>query len=276
MRIDQALATGQQLLLHTESPEIDCQALLCHLLQCNTAYLRTWPDKMLSAIEQGIYSDYLQQRLDGKPVAYIIEQRGFWSLNLKVSPDTLIPRPDTESLVMAALDKIKPQMIIADLGTGTGAVALALASERADIHVIASDYSLSAIRIAQHNKAQCQLINVSFWQGSWLSAIRKNSLDMIVSNPPYIAVDDPHLYLGDVGHEPRSALVSGHDGLNDIRLIAQQAKQCLKPEAWLMIEHGYQQASAVQQLFRQMDFEQIETIKDVGDNDRVTIGQQSL
>lgn len=276
MKIEQALATGQQLLSNSDSPAIDSQALLCHLLQCNTAYLHTWPDKALSSNQQHTYLDYLQQRLKGKPVAYIIEQRGFWSLDLKVSPDTLIPRPDTECLVAAALDKIKPNMVIADLGTGTGAIALALASERPDIKLIASDYSISALAIAKLNRVQCQLENVTFWQGNWLSAVRDNSVDMIVSNPPYIASNDPHLQQGDVRHEPLSALTSGHDGLNDIRLIIEQAKPCLKSKSWLMIEHGYQQASAVKQLFRQSGFEQIETIRDIGDNERITIGQQPL
>jgi release factor glutamine methyltransferase len=192
MEIEQALVVGKEALLDSESPLIDCQFLLCHLLQCNLTYLHTWPDKELTDKQQKTYFSYLRQRVKGQPVAHIIGQRGFWSLNLKVSSETLIPRPDTEILVRSALEKIEPGMVIADLGTGTGAVALALASERTDVNIIATDFSGSALAIARQNKADCQLQNVALWQGDWLSAVADNSLDMIVSNPPYMESNDPH------------------------------------------------------------------------------------
>jgi release factor glutamine methyltransferase len=276
MTIDQAIKTGIQTLSNSESPETDCSVLLCHLLQCNSTYLHTWPDKALTKAQQQAYSAYLAQRLKGRPIAHIIGQRGFWTLDLKVTPDTLIPRPDTEILVNAALEKITPKMCIADLGTGTGAIGLALASERADITVIATDYSAAALVVAKQNIAQTRLNNVMLWQGDWLSAITRHSLDMIVSNPPYIEIDDPHLRQGDVGFEPLSALVSGQDGLNDIRSIVEQAQRCLKPLGWLMIEHGFQQAKEVKDIFQQAGLEKIETVKDFGGNDRVTLGQQTL
>ena len=276
MNIEQALATGRQTLSNSDSPESDCQALLCYALDCNPTYLHTWRDQLLTGQQQHNYADYLQQRVSGQPIAHIIGQRGFWSLDLKVTSNTLIPRPDTETLVRIALGKVAPEMLIVDLGTGSGAIALALASERADIKMIGADYSASALAVAKENREQCQLNHVVLWQGDWLSAVASRSLDMIVSNPPYIESDDPHLLQGDVRFEPLSALVSGHDGLDDIRTIAQQAQRCLKPNAWLMIEHGYLQAESVNVIFQQAGFVKIETFKDYGDNDRVTIGQQPL
>ena len=276
MTIDQALKQGRQRLSNSESPDIDCTVLLCHLLKCNPTYLHTWPDKALTDMQQQTFSTYLTQRLEGHPVAHIIGQRGFWTLDLKVTPDTLIPRPDTEILVSAALEKVSSNMCIADLGTGTGAVGLALASERADITVIATDYSAQALAVANLNIRQTALDNMMLWQGDWLSAIAKHSLDMIVSNPPYIEADDPHLGRGDVGFEPLSALVSGTDGLDDIRTIIKQAQDCLKPKGWLMIEHGFQQAKAVRDLFQQAGLDKIETRKDFGNNDRVTLGRLTV
>jgi len=276
MKIEQALQIGKQALSNSETSLIDCQFLLCHLLQCNLTYLHTWPDKKLTEQQQQTYSIYLKERVKGRPVAHITGQRGFWSLNLKVSSDTLIPRPDTEALVSAALERIKPSMVIADLGTGAGGVALALASERPDVKVVATDFSASALAVARQNMMDCQLMNVALWQGDWLSAVADKSLDMIVSNPPYIESNDPHLQQGDVRFEPLSALISGSDGLDDIRVIGQQAQRCLKPASWLLVEHGYQQAEQVNAIFLQVGLTKIETIQDYGNNDRVTIGQQPL
>jgi release factor glutamine methyltransferase len=276
MKIEQALEIGKQALSNSENPLIDCQFLLCHLLQCNLTYLHTWPEKKLTDQQQQTYSSYLKQRVMGHPIAYITGKRGFWSLNLKVSPETLIPRPDTEALVSIALEKIKPGMVIADLGTGAGGVALAIASERADVNVIATDFSASALVVAKQNMTNCQLMNIALWQGDWLSAVADNSLDMIVSNPPYIESNDPHLQQGDVRFEPLSALISGNDGLDDIRVIAQQAQRCLKPKSWLLVEHGYQQAERVNDIFLQVGLTKIDTVQDYGNNDRVTIGQQRL
>lgn len=276
MNIAQALESGRKSLSKSESPLIDCQFLLCHLLQCNLAYLHAWPDKTLTQQQQQTYSDYLQDRVNGHPVAYILGHQGFWSLDLKVSTDCLIPRPDTEVLVTEALDKTTAGMVIADLGTGSGAIALALASERSDVSVIATDFSAEALVIAKKNADNNQLAHVGFWRGDWLTAVATGSLDMIVSNPPYIESDDPHLQRGDLRFEPMSALISGHDGLADIRRIAKQAQRCLKPSAWLLVEHGYQQAAAVRDIFRKISLEKIATAKDYGGNERVTIGQQPL
>ena len=276
MNITQAINKGRTCLSGSDSPEGDSQYLLCHVLACTSTYLHTWPEKGLSEQQQADYLTLLEQRVKGRPVAHLIGQRGFWSLDLTVNADTLIPRPDTELLVTLALEKIQPDMLVADLGTGSGAIALAIASERVDLHVLAMERSIGALKVAQGNAVQCKIENIAFWRGDWLSAIADNTLDMIVSNPPYITSNDPHLTQGDVRFEPLTALVSGQDGLDDIRQIVEQARRCLKPKSWLLIEHGFDQAEAVSTLFKQANFEQVVSAKDYGGNDRVTLGQQPL
>jgi release factor glutamine methyltransferase len=276
MNITQAIKKGRACLSGSDSPESDSQYLLCHVLACTSTYLHTWPEKSLSEQQQTDYTALLEQRGKGRPVAHLTGQRGFWSLDLNVNADTLIPRPDTEILVSLALEKIQSGMVVADLGTGSGAIALALASERANLHVLAMERSVGALKVAQRNATQCKITNIAFWRGDWLSAIADNTLDMIVSNPPYIACNDPHLKQGDVRFEPLTALVSGQDGLDDIREIVEQARRCLKPKSWLLIEHGFEQAQAVAMLFKQAKFEQVQNAKDYGGNDRVTLGQQPL
>jgi release factor glutamine methyltransferase len=273
MNIAEALTLGRQQLLSCESPEIDCQVLLCFVLNCATSYLHTWHDKQLTVEQRDHFLALLTQREQGQPVAHIIGQRGFWSLDLKVTSDTLIPRPDTELLVSLALDKISAGMRVADLGTGTGAIALSLASEKPDSTFFAMDFSLAALNVARFNAVNNQLANVCFWHGSWLEAMAENSLDMVVSNPPYIEQDDPHLSQGDVRFEPMTALASGIDGLDDIRQIIEQAQYCLMDGGWLMIEHGYHQAKQVAQLFEQAGFHAVESAQDFGGNDRVVMGQ---
>jgi len=273
MNIEEALSFARHELAGTDSPEVDSQVLLCHCLSCETTFLHTWPDKELSPVQQRNFEQLIAQRLQGQPVAHLTGQRGFWSLDLKVTVDTLIPRPDTELLVSLALEKVTDHMLVADLGTGSGAIALSLAIETPTASILATDYSLSALKVAQENAHRYELTNVHFWQGSWLSAITDNSVDMVVSNPPYIEEDDPHLTQGDVRFEPMSALSSGKDGLDDIRHIIEQAKRCLKSQGWLMIEHGYHQAKQVQQLFRHADFTNVSSEQDFGGNDRVVIGQ---
>ena len=272
MNIVDALFYGQEILVNSESPEIDAQVLLCHVLNCQTTYLHTWPDRSIEEEQQIQYKQLIAKRKQGHPIAHLIGQRGFWSLDLKVTSDTLIPRPDTELLVTLALDKLKSNMLIADLGTGTGAIALSLAIEHPTARIIATDYSKAALDIAKQNAQNNNIYNVSFWQGSWLTAVADNSLDMIVSNPPYIEQNDPHLSQGDVRFEPMSALTSGVDGLDDIRIIIQQAHLRLKNSGWLLIEHGYHQAKQVQQLFHEAKFTEIASHQDCGGNDRVTMG----
>ena len=193
MNITQALSYSRAVLADTDSPDIDSHIMLCHVLDCQRSYLHTWSDSVLTTQQQEKFEQFVQQRLMGKPVAHITGMRGFWSLDLKVTAATLIPRPDTELLVSLALKKIEPDMYIADLGTGSGAIALALAVERPDIKVLASDYSWSALQIAQRNAVENKLNNVSFIQANWLAACKTAVFDVIISNPPYIVEDDPHL-----------------------------------------------------------------------------------
>ncbi|NOQ93757.1 MAG: peptide chain release factor N(5)-glutamine methyltransferase [Methylophaga sp.] len=273
MNIADALKHGCITLKNSESPDIDSQLLLCHILICGSNYLHTWPEKELSSEQQQQFDELIIQRQQGKPVAQLTGQRGFWSLDLKVTEDTLIPRPDTELLVSLALEKVTSNMRVADLGTGTGAIGLSLAQEVSNIRVFASDASWQAIEVAKYNAVQHQLSNVQFWNGSWLDAIADKALDMVVSNPPYIKSDDAHLLQGDVRFEPMTALASGADGLEDIRQIIVQAKRCLKPTSWLLIEHGYDQAQQVMTLFTEAGFITVSSHKDYGDNDRVVMGQ---
>ena len=272
MNIAEALQYGHVELSEGESPDIDSRALLCYLLDCQSTYLHTWSDKLLSDQQQAQWLALIQQRQQGRPVAYLTGQRGFWTLDLKVTTDTLIPRPDTELLVSLALEQLKPAMCVADLVTGSGAIALSLAAEQPTAQIMAMDFSMAALLVAKENAINHQLSNVSFWRGSWLAAVAEQSLDMVVSNPPYIEASDVHLSQGDVRFEPLSALASGIDGLDDIRLIVIQAQRCLKPGGWLMVEHGYDQALQVRQLFSDAGFSHVSSRQDFGGNDRVTIG----
>jgi len=272
MNIAEALQYGYVELREGDSPEIDSRILLCYLLDCPTSYLHAWSDKLLTDEQKTQWIALIEQRQQGYPVAYLMAKRGFWTFDLKVTADTLIPRPDTELLVSLALEKLKPAMRVADLGTGSGAIALSLAYEQPAAQIFAMDFSMAALLVAKENALNHQLNNVSFWRGSWLTAVADKSFDMVVSNPPYIEASDIHLSQGDVRFEPLSALASGVDGLDDIRLIVRQAQRCLKTSGWLMVEHGYDQAIKVQQLFREAGFSEVSSQQDFGGNDRVTIG----
>lgn len=260
------------------SPELEAAVLLCHLLGKPRSFLYAWPDKMLSKRESDSFHNLINRRLRGEPIAHITGIREFWSLALMVSPATLIPRPETELLVertLAHLQKISSPML-ADLGTGSGAIALALASERPDCRVQATDSSAEALRIARENALNLGLSNVSFYPGNWFSALPVDTrYDLILSNPPYIPEQDPHLSQGDLPHEPSSALVAGHDGLSDIRTITAQAGAHLKPGGWLLLEHGFDQGPAVRDLYRQGGFNAIQTHQDLAGHDRITEGRHS-
>jgi release factor glutamine methyltransferase len=275
MNITQALIYGRNTLVESESPELDAQVLLCHILSCQTAFLHSWADKPLTQQQQGVFEKLIEQRQQGQPVSHLTGQRGFWTLDLNVTADTLIPRPDTELLVELALSKLTPNMIVADLGTGSGAIALSLANEQPTSQILAMDQSSQALVVAKKNAVQNQLNNVSFWQGQWLEAAAESTLDLVVSNPPYIREDDPHLLQGDVRFEPLAALVSGNDGLDDLRIIVRQAQRCLKLSGWLLVEHGHDQAQQVQKLFQEAEFTDISSHQDLGGNDRVVMGQKN-
>ncbi|MCG3758407.1 peptide chain release factor N(5)-glutamine methyltransferase [Vibrio cincinnatiensis] len=259
----------------SDSPSLDAAVLLCHVLQKPRSYLLTWPEKILTAEQQTEFDTLLTRRLSGEPVAYIIGEREFWSLPLKVSPSTLIPRPDTERLVELALEKAEqiPGDIL-DLGTGTGAIALALALELPARHVFGVDLRHEAQQLAIENSQRLQITNVTFLQGSWFTPLVEGiKFALIVSNPPYIEESDPHLEQGDVRFEPKSALVAEDNGLADIKYIAQTAREYLLAEGWLLFEHGYEQATAVQTILKELGYQAITTEQDYAGNDRVTLAR---
>ncbi|MCW8334520.1 peptide chain release factor N(5)-glutamine methyltransferase [Vibrio paucivorans] len=259
----------------SDSPSLDAAVLLCHALQKPRSYLFTWPEKKLDNEQYDRFSQLLVRRISGEPVAYIIGEREFWSLPLKVSPTTLIPRPDTERLVEVALDKTYQQDgKILDLGTGTGAIALALASEMPKREVIGVDLKQEAQSLATENARQLGISNAIFYSGSWFEPlVAGTKFALIVSNPPYIDANDPHLVEGDVRFEPKSALVADDNGLADIKHIAENAIGFLENEGWLMFEHGYDQGELVREILASFGYQQVATEKDYGGNDRVTLGQ---
>ncbi|MBL0512881.1 peptide chain release factor N(5)-glutamine methyltransferase [Aeromonas media] len=274
MQIQQARAHIMATLAEGESPRADADALLCHLLGCRRSYLMTWPERELDAAQQATLQGWLDRRLAGEPIAHLIGEREFWTLPLKVSPATLIPRPDTEVLVEQALVRLPAgPCALLDLGTGTGAIALALKSERPDADVWAVDRMPDAAALARVNSAALGL-PIEVRDGSWFAPLADAPrFAMIVSNPPYIDGADPHLDEGDVRFEPRSALVADEQGLADIRLIIAGAPAHLCPGGWLLLEHGWEQGAAVRQLLLQQGYCQVETVRDYGDNERVTLGR---
>jgi release factor glutamine methyltransferase len=255
---------------------LDVELLLAAAIGKSRSYLHTWPERIVSSEAALTFAEYLQRRRSGEPVAYILGQQGFWKLDLEVAPHTLIPRPDTELLVETALELLPLTPVrVLDLGTGTGAIALALASERGQWQVVAVDLVLEAVALAERNRQRLQLNNVQVRSSHWFDSVAGERFDLIVSNPPYIAAEDPHLVAGDVRFEPSSALVAGADGLDDLRIIISQAPAHLLPGGWLLLEHGYDQAAAVRELLAQHDFEQIESRIDLGGHERISLGRLS-
>ncbi len=254
---------------------LDAELLLAAALGKSRSYLHTWPEKIVSSEAALTFADYLQRRRGGEPVAYILGQQGFWKLDLEVAPHTLIPRPDTELLVEAALELLPatPTQVL-DLGTGSGAIALALASERPAWHVTGVDRVLEAVALAERNRQRLHLNNATVLNSHWFSALQGRTYDLIISNPPYIAANDPHLVAGDVRFEPASALVAGQDGLDDLRHIIKEAPAYLSAGGWLLLEHGYDQASAVRDLLLNEGFDEVHSRIDLGGHERITLGRR--
>ncbi|MEL2242644.1 peptide chain release factor N(5)-glutamine methyltransferase [Leclercia adecarboxylata] len=257
-----------------ESPRRDAEILLEHVTGKARTYLLAFGETELTADQQAQLEALLARRKTGEPVAHLVGEREFWSLPLYVSAATLIPRPDTECLVEQALARLPaaPARIL-DLGTGTGAIALALASERPDCQVTAVDVMPDAVALAQRNLERLGLKNVTVRQSSWFAALADQQFETIVSNPPYIDECDPHLGEGDVRFEPRSALVAADQGLADLSHIIIQSRQHLVSGGWLLLEHGWTQGDPVRNLFRQAGFTQVETCRDYGGNERLTLGK---
>lgn len=275
---------AQQQLIHTlQLPKIEArievQILLNSILpQATRAWLIAHEN---DALEANIHADFqalLNRRLKGEPIAHIVGHREFYGMDLQVTTDTLIPRPDTETLVEAALSRMPENrnVSVLDLGTGTGAIALAIAHHRPQAKVVAVDASTKALAVAKNNAQRLAISNVGFQVSNWYDALEDARFDLIVSNPPYIEQDDAHLQQGDLRFEPLSALASGVDGLDDIRHIITHALIHLKPQGWLMLEHGYNQAESVSDLMADSGLVDIATTQDLGGNDRVTIGKNPL
>lgn len=256
------------------SPRLDAELLLAHALGQSRSYLRTWPEREPDAAQCAAFAALLERRRAGEPVAYLLGRQGFWSLDLEVAPHTLIPRPDTELLVETALTLGPggPARVL-DLGTGTGAIALALACERPAWQVLGVDRVSEAVQLAERNRARLGLGNARFVESVWFSTLGGERFALIVGNPPYIAADDRHLNEGDVRFEPASALVAGEDGLDDIRRIVAEAPEHLEAGGWLLLEHGYDQAEAVRALFAARGFAAVESRRDLGGHQRITLGQ---
>ncbi len=273
------MATIESLLHSAELPDspsaqLDAELLLAFCLGKSRSFLRTWPEQVVDAEIAARFAALLARRRAGEPVAYLLGSQGFWSLELEVAPHTLIPRPDTELLVETALALLPggPARVL-DLGTGTGAIALALASERPVWQVLGVDRVPEAVALAERNRARLKLGNARFVESSWFAALAGQRFAMIVGNPPYIAAEDPHLREGDVRFEPASALVAGIDGLDDIRHIVAEAPAHLEAGGWLLLEHGFDQAEAVRALFAARGFTEVDSRRDLGGHQRITLGQ---
>ncbi|MEJ8324846.1 peptide chain release factor N(5)-glutamine methyltransferase [Kosakonia sacchari] len=261
----------------SESPRRDAEILLGFVTGKSRTFILAFGESMLDAGQQQQLATLLARRVNGEPVAHLIGVREFWSLPLFVSPATLIPRPDTECLVEQALARLPSSPCrILDLGTGTGAIALALASERPDCIVTAVDLMPDAVALAQRNAAHLNITNIEILQSRWFSALEGQQFAMIVSNPPYIDEHDPHLAQGDVRFEPLSALVAADNGLADLHTIIDNARQHVLPGGWLLLEHGWQQGADVRAIFEHYGWQQVATCRDYGDNERLTLGQWPL
>jgi len=254
---------------------LDVELLLAAALGKPRSFLHTWPERIVSSEAAHTFEGYLRRRRTGEPVAYILGLQGFWNIDLEVATHTLIPRPETEMLVETALELLPgaiPHRLL-DLGTGTGAIALSLAKERPQWTITAVDRVDEAVDLAERNRQRLNLDNAAVMKSHWFSALERQRFDLIISNPPYIASGDPHLAQGDVRFEPSSALVAGVDGMDDLRIIVSEATAHLEPGGWLLLEHGYDQGAAVRDLLNGHGFEQIQTRRDLGDNERITFGR---
>ncbi|KGJ92984.1 peptide chain release factor N(5)-glutamine methyltransferase [Colwellia psychrerythraea] len=271
--IDNLIAIGQeQLTSCSDSAKLDAQILLAFVLEKELSYLLTWPEKLLADEDKQQYLALLGRRISGEPIAYIIGVKEFWSLPFLVSPATLIPRPDTEVLVESVLEQFNglETLHCLDLGTGTGAIALSLASEQPNWHIDAIDFSLDAVRLAQQNAQNLQLSHVNIFQSDWFSALNDRKYDLIVSNPPYIDKLDENLSQGDVRFEPESALVADEEGLGDIKHIAQRALKHLTPQGALFFEHGFEQGQAVRDILIALGYQGAQTVRDFNGHERIT------
>lgn len=273
MQINQAIAAAaERLAAVSDSARLDAELLLAERLGESRTWLFTHAEDTLSASEQQDFDALLERRLAGEPVAYILGRREFWSLDLRVTPATLVPRPDTERLVEVALELLphfEPQRIV-DLGTGSGAIALAIASERPDCRLVAADISRDALAVARDNASRLNIDNVEFIASDWTAELHGQPFDMVVSNPPYVAAGDPALAA--LSAEPQGALVSGDDGLDAIRRLAAEVREILKLGGHFLVEHGADQERAVHTIFEDHGWKEVHCFRDHANQPRVTSG----
>ena len=259
----------------SRSAVLDAEVLLCWLLDKNRSFLRAWPDFEVDRATAQRFSQAVSERKDGKPIAYLTGKREFWSRDFIVNNTVLIPRPETELLVALSLSLINPSQAqhIIDLGTGSGVIAITLAMECPHAHIYAVDASPLALATAQQNAVLHHASNIRFYLSDWFDGVPEGRFDLVVSNPPYIDADDEHLQHGDVRFEPPSALIASQQGLGDLLKIADSARKHLKTGGHLLLEHGYNQAAAVQVLLAQWDYQSVQTHLDLAGQARVTVGQ---
>ncbi|MCB1689291.1 MAG: peptide chain release factor N(5)-glutamine methyltransferase [Halioglobus sp.] len=270
--VQELLRSGDD--LPTDSARRDTEILLCHCLGKSRAWLYTWPEKTVPEDCAGRFAQLLDQRRSGQPIAYLVGEREFWSLSLAVNNSTLIPRPETETLVAWALELALPEGAkVLDLGTGSGAIALAVAVERPLWRVTAVDSSADALQVARANVASSGVHNVSLLQSDWYQAVAGERFDALLANPPYIDSEDPHLTRDDVRFEPRAALVAASGGLADLQCLVSGAPAHLREGGWLLLEHGFAQAPAVRAMLSAAGFDAVETRCDIAGLERITGGR---
>ena len=269
---------GHELEPVSDTPRLDAEVLMCQVLRVSAAGLIARGRERLDEVSARTFRRHIARRLRGEPVAYITGEREFWSMNLRVTPDTLIPRPETERLVELALERIPAHAdwTIVDLGTGSGAIALAIASERPQCRLIATDHSAAALVVAKQNAQRHRVENVRFIHADWLDFPHDCQYPMILSNPPYIEAGDPHLSRGDVRFEPETALVSGGQGLDDIQEIAKQSLLRLADNGYLLVECGHEQGEAVADYMLRLGYNDAVIKEDIGGRDRVVIAQKPV
>ncbi|AQS39442.1 (protein release factor)-glutamine N5-methyltransferase [Shewanella psychrophila] len=263
-----------QLVDVSDTPKLDAEVMLLHIIHKQRGYLYTWPDERLTSEQVVEYTKMVHRRVLGTPIAHIVGEREFWSLPFMVNPTTLIPRPDTEILVETALNlPLAENATVLDLGTGTGAIALSLAYEKSLWQITAVDKIIEAVALAKANREHLKLQQVEIIQSDWFDSVTCYDFNLIVSNPPYIDETDAHLDQGDVRFEPQSALTAGEAGFADLYHIASSARDYLAPGGYLLLEHGYQQAIPLRKKMIELGYENVATVRDFGSNDRCTLGR---